>query len=471
MNVFAIIFLLITGVALLAMPRRWAPLPLLVGACYMTRGQLIMIGPFHFTVLRLLLLLGIIRILVRGERSQGGLITLDWLLLAWGAWLLCSSVFHNPVIDVLIFDLGEVYTTLGIYFLIRIFCQNMEDLIQVIRLIAFLLVPLAFEMLSETFTGHNSFVIFGGISETLGIREGKIRASGPFGHAILAGTVGAVCIPLMIGLWRQRARAAKIGLAACLTMMLTSWSTGPIMTAGAGVFALVLWRWRHLTRGMRIASVIGYLLLDLVMKDPAYFLLFRMNMVSGSTGDHRSMLIRAAFQHLNEWWWAGTDNTLHWMPYGLRAINQSDVTNQYLYYGVWGGLPLMFLFICLLWVAFGYVGQLLQLRARASPNEQFLIWCLGAGLFAHAVTGMSVAYFDQSVMFLYMNLAVIGSLYAATLATTREEICKASDSRNPDSDCGPGMRGRSPFGGNQPLRHFRQNHLPRERPPSLALPA
>jgi hypothetical protein len=49
MNALALLFLLINAALLLLLPRRWAPLPLLMGACYMTLGQGIEIGPFTFT--------------------------------------------------------------------------------------------------------------------------------------------------------------------------------------------------------------------------------------------------------------------------------------------------------------------------------------------------------------------------------------------------------------------------------------
>jgi hypothetical protein len=90
MTGLAVLFLLLNAVALLALPRRWAPLPLLAGACYMTLGQSVVIGPFHFTVIRLLLLVGIIRVLARKERLLGGLNGLDWMMLAWAAWALFS---------------------------------------------------------------------------------------------------------------------------------------------------------------------------------------------------------------------------------------------------------------------------------------------------------------------------------------------------------------------------------------------
>ena len=42
---------LVSALALLVLSRKWAPLPLLAGTCYMTVAQTIEIGPFTFTVL------------------------------------------------------------------------------------------------------------------------------------------------------------------------------------------------------------------------------------------------------------------------------------------------------------------------------------------------------------------------------------------------------------------------------------
>ncbi len=429
MNTLALAFLILNGVALLALPRRWAALPLLVGACYMTGAQSLDLGPFHFTVVRLLLLVCFIRSLARNERLPGGINGLDLTLLIWGAWLLCSSLFHQPFSEALVFRLGAVYNTLGFYFLIRIFCRNADDMIQLIKLTSFLLVPVALEMINEKLTGRNLFAFFGGVPDDVMVRDGKFRAQGPFGHPILAGTVGALCVPLMIGLWRQHALAAKMGLLACLCMVIASNSSGPLMTVGVSVFALLMWRWQHLTRQLRITAVVGDCLLTLASSRPAYYaLLNRIDLTGSSTGWHRAELIRQATDHLDEWWIAGTDYTRHWMPYGVSwSEDHSDITNHYLFYGVWGGLPLMGIFICALWIGFRYVGQSLRLQAEAPIRQRFLIWSLGAGLFAHAVTCISVAYFDQSVIFLYLFLAAIGSLHATLLMETDQEVAAVRD--------------------------------------------
>ena len=243
---------------------------------------------------------------------------------------------------------------------------------------AWLLVPVALEMVNEKLTGRDLFRTLSGLPDAVEAREGKWRANGPFAHSILAGTVGALCLPLMIGIWRRHPRTAKIGLAACLTMVVTSSSSGPLMTLAADVLALGLWRWRHLTRQMRIAAVVGYLLLDLVMKSPPYFLMERIDLVGGSTGWYRAQLIKSAIAHLNEWWFAGTDYTRHWMDTGL-IINDTDcdIVNYYIFQGVTGGLLLMGITIAFYWTGCRYAGRALQLRAGAPFDDRFLIWALG----------------------------------------------------------------------------------------------
>ena len=416
MNSFAIGFVLIATLALLVLPRRWAAVPLILGSCSMTGAQGIEIGPFYFSVIRMLVGVGVIRVLIRGERPAGGFGILDYLMAVWAAWALMSSSFHNDPGSALVFRMGLVYGVCGFYFLIRSFCQSVDDAIHLVKITGFVLLPVALEMLQEQVTGRNLFSVFGGVSQFPEIRRGRLRAQGPFAHSILAGTVGAVCFPFMIGFWRRHTRAAIIGVTACLTMVITSGSSGPIMSLLVGVFALFMWRYRNLTRTARWLAFFGYLALDLVMKVPPYYLIARIDLAGGSDGFHRARLIESAIEHLSEWWLAGTDYTRHWMPTGVSwNENHTDLTNHYLQMGVLGGLPLMLLFIWILWTAFKAVGESLHATSGRSEPEQFMIWSLGAALFAQAVTFVSVSYFDQSFVFLYLTIAAIGSIHMTRL--------------------------------------------------------
>src|SRR5690606_33581947 len=83
MNLLGIAFLLVTAGALLTVPRRWAPIPLLIGCCYMTLGQGVEIGPVSLPMLRILLGVGLLRVIVRGEMIAGGINRMDWLMVVF----------------------------------------------------------------------------------------------------------------------------------------------------------------------------------------------------------------------------------------------------------------------------------------------------------------------------------------------------------------------------------------------------
>lgn len=404
-------FVLLNVVLVLALPRAWAPMPLLMAAAFITRAQQIELGPFTFTPVRLVILAGMLRPWLRGERLEGGSQRMDGLMLAWAAWGLVSSAFHENPETQLINNLGVMYEALGIYGLVRLLCRSTEDARQLCRLTAVLLVPVALEMLGEHLAGWNLFSVLGGVSEHPEVRDGRLRAQGPFSHAVLAGTVGAASLPLAAALWRFDRGVAMAGLGAGATMVVTSASSGPIVSAVAGLMAFGAWRLRHRMQAVRWLVVVGYVALDLIMNDPAYYVMARIDLAGGSTGWHRARLTESALAHLPEWWLAGTDYTRHWMASGVTwSTEHTDITNHYIALGVRGGLPLMLLFVGVLTAAFARVGQAVLSAETHASGEATLAWALGASLFAHAVTGLGVSYFDQSGVFLYATLGAIGSL-------------------------------------------------------------
>ena len=434
MNATALTFTLLSTLALLVLPRRWAPLPLLAGACYMTAGQRIDVGPFTFTVLRILLAAAFTRIILRRESLAGRWNRLDSLIVAWGIWAAVSSVFHEDVSSSLVNHLGTVYNTWGIYFLLRIFCSSLDDVVRLCRTTAIVLVPVALEMVYEQAAFHNLFSMFGGVPDTPQLRDGRIRAFGPFGHPILAGSVGGVTLPLMIGIWKYHRASACVGILVCVTMVIASASSGPAMSASVGITAICLWRSRRYTRLFRWMLLGAYTALELVMERPAYFIIQRLEVVGGSTGWYRSRLIETALEHLNEWWLAGTDVTRHWMFANANDINANhiDITNFYLALGVMGGLPLLLLHIAILTTAFSYVGQGFADSAGGPAPRRFMLWTLGCALLAHAVTSISVSYFDQSFIFLYLTLAAVGSAHAAKQPHSVRDTVRAVNRSTPE---------------------------------------
>jgi hypothetical protein len=410
LNALGILFTLISSVLLLTLPRRLAVVPLLMAAAYMTRGQVLELGPAHFTVMRILVAVGFVRVILKGEYIANGVNAIDVMLVLCAIWLIGSGLYHAS--DALVFRAGVVWSELGCYFLFRTFLRSWEDVRSAFKACCIVLVPVAVLMLVEKSYEYNFFALLGGVNEIPTEREGRIRAMGPFAHPILAGTVGATCFPMALYLWKHHRLYAVSGLFASLGMVFASTSSGPVMMMVFTLFGLALWKVRdsiRLIRWIVAGLIIG---LDIVMNDPVYFLMARIDIAGGSTGWFRARLIQSAIEHLDEWWLIGTDYTRHWMPSGIIANDQhTDMTNHFLQLGVWGGLPLMFFFIVALVFAFRAVGQALRSGRYTSIESQFLIWTLGATLFGQVMNALSISLFDQSIMFLYLILASIGTVY------------------------------------------------------------
>src|SRR4051812_5569476 len=95
MDPVVVVAVIVGSAFLLVLPRSWAPLPILAGACYMTRGQTIELGVVSLTVVRILVAVGVVRLIVRREWIRGGLNGLDALMIGWGVWMVASVVFHS----------------------------------------------------------------------------------------------------------------------------------------------------------------------------------------------------------------------------------------------------------------------------------------------------------------------------------------------------------------------------------------
>jgi len=420
-NPFGLAFTLVTAALLMAAPRNWAALPLLLGAACMPNGQEIEVGPLHFSIVRLLILAGFIRVMSKGEQMTGGLTTMDRLMICWAGWLVATTVLHDG--KVLITRMGEMYNAVGVYFLFRILMRDLDDIWQICRILCVLMVPLSAAMLSEKLTGKNFYSIFGFVSAETVFRHGHFRARGPFAHAITAGTVGAMCFAPALCLWKRDRKLAILGVLGAFGVVFASGSSGPIMSVLTISGALGLWLFRTKVRLFRWAGILALVVLDLMMKDPIYYLVAKIDLTGGSTGWHRAALIGSAIAHLNEWWFAGTDVTRHWMPTGNWSNdNHTDITNFYLLMGVWGGLVLMAILIAFLTVGFKTVGRFLRAHPDLPMDQQFLIWTLGAILFGHSVTFFSISYFDQSAVFLYMLLAILSVVAAIEPVTVPETV-------------------------------------------------
>src|ERR1700675_4884320 len=107
----------------------------------------------------------------------------------------------------LIYQLGTMYTIFGVYFLLRFIVRDERDVIRIFRTLAYVAAVVAIVMTWEIITGHNPYALLAGAKAgayaNVTERAGRFRATGCFVHPILAGTFGAILLPLFVLLWQS----------------------------------------------------------------------------------------------------------------------------------------------------------------------------------------------------------------------------------------------------------------------------
>jgi hypothetical protein len=83
-----------------------------------------------------------------------------------------------------------------------------------------------------------------------------------------------------------------------------------------------------------------------------------------------------------------------------------------------GGLPLTICLLAILWLSMKTLGTGITAAKNRSEAEEFALWCVGATIFAHAITFLSISYFDQISMFFW---GLLGGLTGFLVITTDPE--------------------------------------------------
>lgn len=402
--------ILVLGLALLVLPRRWAVLPMAVMACYIAPAQRIVILSLDFDLLRVLVLVGWTRLLLRRETMGFCWKSLDYLLITWAAVGTLIYTLSLGTSDALMFKLGVSFDAVGMYFLFRCLIRNRDDVACVARSFILVAGPVALAFGLEHATGRNIFAAFGYVPETTLSRGGYLRCQGAFAHPILAGCFWAALMPL-IGARAWHGTGSRIealfGLAAAGLIILLCASSTPVAAVLLGLAAAAFYPLRRSMNWIAWAGILLIVQVHLLMKAPVWHLMSRIDFLGGSTGWHRYYLVNEAVKRFDEWWLLGSPSTAHW------GTGLFDVTNQYVLEATRGGVWTLILFGMILLAAFRAVGRLVR-AAGADRHASVLAWALGVALFIHAANFLAVSYFGQIIMVWYLLLAMIASLSPVT---------------------------------------------------------
>ncbi len=397
---------LILGLVMLFISRRWAILPMLIIACFISSVQKIAIFGLDFNLLRTMVVFGGCRLFLKKEYLSVIWKPLDTAIVLWTLSSMLILTVQQGDFSTFINRLGFAFDVFGMYFLFRCLIQNWQDVDTVIFSALLISIPVAAAFLLENMTGRNIFSVFGGVDEITHIREGRLRCQGAFSHAILAGCFWASLMPLFAARWWKSAKDhiwAITGLFTSSLIIICCASSTPVLAILSGIIGSAMFFVRRQMRMVRWGVILSLVALHMVMKAPVWHLIARISAVGGSGGYHRYRLIDQAINRFDEWALLGTKSTAHWF-WGAQ-----DVCNQYVLEGVQGGFLTLCLFVTVIAIAFREVGFLWRSQTH-NPYRLVFSWALGVGLFVHCMNFIGVSYFGQIWILWYLLLAMIGSL-------------------------------------------------------------
>jgi len=420
------IAVLIAGLLICFLPRKKAVLPFLAAAILIPTDQILLIGGLHFPMLRVLILFGFARMLRTKISSgfqvfSGGLNRLDLTVILLAVSIAIAGLLLWQQSAVVVFQLGELYSAFGVYFLLRFLIRDQDDVERTIRTLAYIAVVVAGIMSYEQATGSNPYYasLGGSLASVYGSameRDGRFRATGCFAHPILAGTFGGILLPLFFGLWwkaKQSRKCAVLGMVAATVIAAASNSSTPLFAYIGGLVGLCFWPLRRQMRVIRWGIVTVIVSLHMVMKAPVWHLISRVDLTGGSSSYHRYQLVDMFIRHFWDWWLVGTKSNADW------GWDMWDLSNQYVGTGEASGVIAFILFVAVIVYGFKYLGKARKACAGEGAQEIFM-WSLGAAVFANAVAFFGISYFDQTIVAWYALLAMISAAAVPVIAHRRE---------------------------------------------------
>jgi len=416
-----LIAMLLVIVLMFSLRRKYLIVPFLLIAFLVPLGQQLVVGGLHIFVLRIVVLAGLIRIFVSkrpsgASRIAGGFDNFDKLFVAWAVLHSIAFVLFYAQMGAVVNQFGYLWDTLGAFFLLRFLIRDDKDVERAIRVFALIGVVVAAGMLTEHLRHVNVFGLLGGVRVEPELKNGHVRAQGPFEHPLLAGTFGAILLPLFFWLWRSRRfrSTAVAGMVlSTLIPLLTSTSTA-LMAYAAAVGGTCMWALRKHMRVVRWSIAGALISLHLVMKAPVWMIIGHIDLTGGSSADHRAYLIDLFIRHIGDWWLLGTNANLKW------GWDMWDTANQYVEEGYGGGLAAFICFLGLIAMAFSRLGRARK-RAQGDRRQEWYFWLLGAALFANVVAFFGISYHDQTQIAWFALLAMIS---AATISIRHPKLAQ-----------------------------------------------
>lgn len=325
----------------------WLPV-LIFASIFMTPEARLDLGGFQLYPYRLALIVALPFMAVRVGRVPVRLRLADLLVVASGIWMLIATTMHYPLDVALKSGGAATLDSLAAYFVGRIYFRNALDFRKFLYRVSPLLLGVAVIMVMEsvshqyilrpfvgTITGHSSAAFLDRIWE---IRNGLLRATGPFVHPIAAGLFFASLAPLYVASDLPRWR--WFGLFACIGGIF-GWSSAGIAAIiigiGLGFYDHLQKKWRIGWAPVIAAVLIGCFLVQMLAEGGLLKFIIRYASLNPQTGYYRLAI----------WEYGSADVARHpWFGIGYFAsfnrpswMVSDSVDNYWLLLGLRFGWP------------------------------------------------------------------------------------------------------------------------------------
>jgi hypothetical protein len=417
---FVAVLMLLAIVLIFALPRQKVITPFLLIFFAIPEPQVWVVGGIHLTMHQILILAVLVRIATfRGsgseERFAGGLNPLDWVVLLWSLSSLIMFCLQFMQMQAVVRGTAGLLEMGGGYLAARFLIPDREAVRRAIKAMALVCLIQGICMFSEQFTRQNVFAFLGGNTPT--IRDGHVRAEGALG-GLYAGVFAGVLIPIFVWLWTEKKSRiiACAGLVGATAMVFASYASTSWVTYAASLVGLAFWPMRKQMRLLRWGIVVALVGLHLVMNGPVWSLIEHIDLTGGSSSYHRYMLIDNCIRHFGDWWLIG------YKDYGNWGFDMWDLCNQFVVAALTGGLITLILFVGIYWRSFRALGKFRK-QVEGDLSEEWLVWLLGATLFANFVGSLGINY----MMMLEMGFFPLLACVSAVTSGSRRTVLKSAE--------------------------------------------
>ncbi len=420
MTSITILLAVIMSALVCLLPPVYALAAMIVSLLYYPTYLVVQLGVFDISVLRIVVSFFLFRCLLSSrQRARFRWNVLDTLVCVnMAIWFIIPLLFYGwPTSKVLEHRSGLMMDTLFVYFVCRFCLWDPDGLSRFVKVLPYLLLPLALLGLFESITGNQPYAVLMKYcpweNPGTGVwapRMGLMRAVGSAGHPIMFGILFVMFIPLFRSL--KELYPGNIGrhwfcLGILLAGCFSSMSSGPWMMAVLVLFFFFLEKKKVWIKPLIGLFIFAILFVAILSNRPFYHVFFSYLNPVGGTAWHRAKLMELTIHHFPEWvlyGYGGRDPG--WGP--ELGARWTDITNHFISiaveYGFIGLLAFIGLFVC-------SIRRLRKVYGSVrSRFVQTLCWSYESLLVMLLLTLNSCTLFDQTRTLLFFQFGIIGSI-------------------------------------------------------------